>query len=156
MPPKLKNHAAGVGSDWACKAIPGEAKRWAYSTVSSLKNSVADQILTPDALARAQSSYHKKRNLEKLEHASTLQDVVFQENGAGGLMNFGNPNDDKASILTVDRLRKFNDINGYEHGPAADIEGGEDQEAVDEQRDRVDDLASSPNKNRGGRKYFNG
>ena len=71
-------------------------------------------------------------------------------------MNFGNPYDDKASILTVDRLRKFNDINGYEHGPAADIEGGEDQEAVDEQRDRVDDLASSPNKNRGGRKYFNG
>jgi hypothetical protein len=45
---------------------------------------------------------------------------------SAGALNFGNPNDDKASILTVDRLRKFNDINGYEHGPAAEPEIGEE------------------------------
>lgn len=158
MPPKQKNHAAGVSSDWACKPIPGESKRWAYSTVSSFKNDAASQILTPDALARAQSSYHKKRNLDKLDHSNTLNDNYHQDTGsnAGGLFNYGNPNDDKASILTVDRLRKFNDINGYEHGPAAEMEGGDDQEAADEQRDMVDELAFSPSKNKGGRKYFNG
>ena len=137
LPPKQKNHAAGVSSDWACKPIPGEAKRWAYSTVSSFKNVAANQILSPDALDRAQSSYHKKRNLDKIEHANTYQDVVTHEQSAsqvGSFLNFGNPNDDKASILTVDRLRKFNDINGYEHGPAADM-AADDQDAADENRD---------------------
>ena len=74
----------------------------------------------------------------------------------GGFMNFGNPNDDKASILTVDRLRKFNDINGYEHGPAADVPAADDQDAADEQRDQVNDLVATPLKNKGGRKYLNG
>jgi len=154
LPPKQKNHAAGVGSDWACKPIPGEAKRWAYSTVSSFKNVAESQILTPDALARAQSSYHKKRNLDKIDHFSTTQENIA--NGDGGLMNFGNPNDDKASILTVDRLRKFNDINGYEHGPAAEAEGaGAAEDNEEENRDKVEELAT-PMRAKGGRKYLNG
>ncbi len=71
-------------------------------------------------------------------------------------LNLGGPNDDKASILTVDKLRKFNDINGYEHGPAAENPGEEDQEAADEQRDQVGELANgTPAKNKGG-KYLNG
>jgi hypothetical protein len=68
-------------------------------------------------------------------------------------MNFGNPNDDKASILTVDRLRKFNDINGYEHGPAAEAEGAA-EENEEENRDKVEDLAT-PLKSKG-RKFLNG
>lgn len=73
-------------------------------------------------------------------------------------LNLGGPNDDKASILTVDKLRKFNDIFGYEHGPAAEgfAEGDEDQEAAYEQRDKVGDLAhGTPAKGKGG-KYLNG
>ena len=110
--------------------------------------------MTPDALARAQSSYHKKRNLDKIDHFSTTQENIA--NGDGGLMNFGNPNDDKASILTVDRLRKFNDINGYEHGPAAEAEGaGAAEENEEENRDKVEELAT-PMRAKGGRKYLNG
>jgi hypothetical protein len=120
--------------------------------VSSFKNVGESQILTPDALARAQSSYHKKRNLDKLDHFSNTQENIAT--GDGGLMNFGNPNDDKASILTVDRLRKFNDINGYEHGPAAEPEGA-GEEHDEENRDKVEELAT-PLKAKGGRKYLNG
>jgi hypothetical protein len=112
------------------------------------------QILTPDALARAQSSYHKKRNLEKIDHFSNTQENIATGDGAG-LMNFGNPNDDKASILTVDRLRKFNDINGYEHGPAAEAEGAAGEDHDEENRDKVEELAT-PLKTKGGRKYLNG
>jgi hypothetical protein len=43
--------------------------------------------------------------------------------------NFGGPQDDRASTLTRDKLRKFNDINGFEHGPAGEAE---EQEAYDE------------------------
>ena len=68
-------------------------------------------------------------------------------------MNIGNANDDKASILTVDRLRKFNDINGYEHGPAAEAEGA-GEEHDEENRDKVEELAT-PIKGKG-RKYLNG
>jgi len=120
--------------------------------VSSFKNVGESQILTPDALARAQSSYHKKRNLDKLDHFSNTQENIA--NNEGGLMNFGNPNDDKASILTVDRLRKFNDINGYEHGPAAEPEGA-GEENDEENRDKVEELAT-PMRAKGGRKYLNG
>ena len=29
--------------------------------------------------------------------------------------------DDKESVITQDKLKKFNEINGYEHGPAIDV-----------------------------------
>lgn len=47
----------------------------------------------------------------------------------------------------MDRLRKFNDINGYEHGPAAEPE---EQEALDEAKDQVVDL-SPPKPSKAGR-----
>ena len=50
--------------------------------------------------------------------------------------------------MTRDRLRKFNDINGYEHGPAATGEY-EDAEALDEAKDQVVDLLASPTKGKG-------
>jgi len=33
-------------------------------------------------------------------------------------VSYLNNNDDKASIITQDRLKKFNEIYGYENGPA--------------------------------------
>jgi hypothetical protein len=48
--------------------------------------------------------------------------------------------------LTTDKLRKFNDINGFEHGPSGEAE---DQDAWDEAKDQVVDLPGSPTK--GGR-----
>ncbi len=56
----------------------------------------------------------------------------------GNVPNLGTPNDDKASILTHDKLKKFNDINGSEHGPEIEIES--------ENRDQVNELAASPSK----------
>jgi hypothetical protein len=50
--------------------------------------------------------------------------------------------------LTRDKLRKFNDINGYEHGPAA-TGGQEDPDALDEAKDQVVDLLASPTKGKG-------
>jgi hypothetical protein len=42
--------------------------------------------------------------------------------------------DDKASIITQDKLKKFNEIYGFENGPAVqdDQEEDEDNEAMDE------------------------
>ena len=54
--------------------------------------------------------------------------------------------DEKASVITQDRLKKFNEIYGFEHGPAVD--GNEDQNNEDEEGEfgeRVGDLLSNPN-----------
>lgn len=57
--------------------------------------------------------------------------------------------DEKASIITQDKLKKFNEIYGYEHGPATenqDEEEGMDGDQVsnpnegEEQRDEVHSL----------------
>lgn len=57
---------------------------------------------------------------------------------------------DKASVITTDKLKKFNEIYGFEHGPA--VEGDNEEEEVgvdedmsnpnegDEQRDEVHSL----------------
>ena len=65
----------------------------------------------------------------------------------GDATNFAGNQDDRASTLTMDRLRKFNDINGYEHGPAAGAQ--DDQDAQDEAKDQVGDLLRSPSKANG-------
>ena len=44
----------------------------------------------------------------------------------GKNMNLGDQQDDKASVITQDKLKKFNEIYGYENGPA--FEGEEDEE----------------------------
>lgn len=55
-------------------------------------------------------------------------------------------NDDKASIITQDRLRKFNEIYGYEHGPAAMQlgEGNEEEENAEQDQQPIDEQ-SNPN-----------
>lgn len=45
--------------------------------------------------------------------------------------NVGGPQDDKASTITTAKLKRFNDINGYEHGPATRFTE-EDEEAQDQ------------------------
>ncbi len=68
--------------------------------------------------------------------------------------------DDKVSIITQDRLKKFNEIYGYENGPAVLEETGEEDDQfnegdqgmnpdgnLDETRDEVKSLNES---------YFNG
>lgn len=55
--------------------------------------------------------------------------------------------DDKASVITTDKLKKFNEIYGFENGPALDDQQQDDEdEGVsnpnegDEQRDEVHSL----------------
>ena len=107
-----------------------------------MKASAAAQLLKPEDLARAQSGYAKRRN-------NAAETTNSQTGGAGA--GVGGPQDDKISILTMDRLRKFNDINGYEHGPAANAEqeGAQQQQPeldYEEAKDLVNDLIASPSK----------
>ena len=44
---------------------------------------------------------------------------------------------DRASIITQDRLKKFNEINGYENGPAT--------EELEQEEDEIQDEQSNPN-----------
>lgn len=41
-------------------------------------------------------------------------------------LNLENDRDDKTSVITQDKLKKFNEIYGYEHGPA--VEGAQDED----------------------------
>lgn len=60
---------------------------------------------------------------------------------------------DKASVITTDKLRKFNEIYGFEHGPAIDGENEEEEAGFDEdvsnpnegdeQRDEVHSLGQA-------------
>ncbi len=51
--------------------------------------------------------------------------------------------DERASVITQDRLKKFNEIYGYENGPAVDHENEEDEEG--EGFNHEDELLSNPN-----------
>jgi hypothetical protein len=90
-----------------------------------------------DSMQRARTSYVKKRlfgrNFDSVSSASQI--APSQPD------NFANPNDDKASIITLGRLRKFNDINGYENGPAVNLDPDEGE--AEEQMDTVLSLAAS-------------
>jgi hypothetical protein len=121
LPPKLKNHAAGQTSDWAGTPIPGQVKHWAYQTTGSIKSGAAAQLQNPEDFPRVGSGYAKKRAVG--DTGSVSRDAFPK------IDNFGGPQDDRASTLTRDKLRKFNDINGFEHGPAGEAE---EQEAYDE------------------------
>ena len=39
----------------------------------------------------------------------------------GQNLNIGDQ-DDKASVITQDKLKKFNEIYGFEHGPAVEVD----------------------------------
>jgi hypothetical protein len=121
LPPKLKNHAAGQASDWAGTPIPGQVKHWAYQTTGSIKSGAAAQLQNPEDFPRVGSGYAKKRAVG--DTGSVYRDAFPK------IDNFGGPQDDRASTMTRDKFRKFNDINGFEHGPAGEAE---EQEAYDE------------------------
>ena len=63
LPPRLKNHAAGVPSDWACTPIAGQVKNWVYQTTNSFKTSAEAQLLKNEDIARAASGYAKRRTI---------------------------------------------------------------------------------------------
>lgn len=86
-----------------------------------------------ESMARARTSYVKKRlfgrNFDSVSSASQI--------GHNQPINFASPADDKASIITLGRLKEFNNINGYENGPATDAvqQIADEAEEVDEQKD---------------------
>lgn len=76
---------------------------------------------------RAQSSYVKKRIFDKINDMNEQQFDSVSQN-----MNL-EEKDDKESVITQDKLKKFNEINGYENGPAIE----------QEEEDEVHELASN-------------
>ena len=74
-----------------------------------------------------------EQDLEKIGHDLNIED-----------------RDDKASVITQDKLKKFNEIYGFEGGPAVEDQQ-EDEEEVsnpnegDEQRDEVHSLGQNQN-----------
>jgi hypothetical protein len=61
---------------------------------------------------RAQSSYFKKRIIDKINMMDDRELEKMNKN-----LNV-EEKDDKASVITQDRLKKFNEIYGFESGPA--------------------------------------
>ena len=86
------------------------------------------------------SSYIKRRNVDPLNPTAAFSQTqelpVIAEKTAGH--NIGGPSDDKASIITTAKLKKFNDIFGYDHGPAT--KPADDEEDQEEAQDRVNEM----------------
>ena len=79
----------------------------AMSTVSKAQKSIdLKSVIT----GRAQSSYHKKRKILDSGYGTDMQKNLNIEE-----------NNDKMSVITTDKLKKFNEIYGYENGPAVDV-----------------------------------
>ncbi len=81
--------------------------------------------------SRAQSAYYKKRIIDQVQGMSDEQLDKMRNNLN---MEVDDPNEDKMSVITEDKLKKFNEIYGYEHR----------DEEEEEEADKVDDL-SNPN-----------
>ena len=84
---------------------------------------------------RAQSSYFKKRIIDQINMMDDRQLENMSKN-----LNI-EEKDEKASVITQDRLRKFNEIYGFEHGPAT----GDEEQNEEEEQDKPADLLSNPN-----------
>jgi hypothetical protein len=82
---------------------------------------------------------HLDRQPEAYDSVSQSKDAFLRASLEGGAPNLGAPGDDRASTITTDKLKRFNDIYGYEHGPAIRVEQDEadqnEQLLVDEQND---------------------
>lgn len=73
----------------------------------------------------------------------------------GANFNIGDKADDQASVITQDKLKQFNEIYGFDNGPAVAGEGeGEDQELLDDEQsnpnegdERKDEVHSLRSKN---------
>lgn len=70
--------------------------------------------------SRAQSSYFKKRIIDKI---NMMDDKDLEKMGKN--LNL-EEKDEKASVITQDKLKQFNEIYGYDNGPA--VEGDEEEE----------------------------
>ena len=110
-------------------AHTGVTGRSRPQTASIMKRKILDRINQLD-----------ERQLEQME-----KDLEFKTDDIKAYANGSISNEDKASIITQDRLKKFNEIYGYENGPATRIEEGqEDGEEMDQQELGIDDQ-SNPN-----------
>lgn len=80
----------------------------------------------------------KRKILERInqvdekELAKIMKETQDNNNGAAAAESVKaqtiNNDVDRASIITQDRLKKFNEINGYENGPATEeLEQDEDE-----------------------------
>ncbi len=84
----------------------------------------------------------KRKILERInqvdekELAKIMKETQDNNNGAAAAESVKaqtiNNDVDRASIITQDRLKKFNEINGYENGPATEELEQEEDEIQDE------------------------
>jgi hypothetical protein len=65
-----------------------------------------------------------EKQLEQIEKELDVKPDDIKAYANGSISN-----DDRASIITQDRLKKFNEIYGYENGPATRIEEGNEEDA---------------------------
>lgn len=75
-----------------------------------------------------------EKQLEQMEKELEVKTDDIKAYANGSISN-----EDKASIITQDRLKKFNEIYGYENGPATRIEDGQDEGEELDQELGVDD-----------------
>ena len=123
----------------------GQKKDEALSAYSRAPPSVSKSVMggaapQSETGGRAQSSYFKKRILDKINMMDETELEKMSKNLAV------DDKDERASVITQDRLKKFNEIYDYEHGPA--VLNNEDQNQEDEEGEfgeRVGDLLSNPN-----------
>ena len=88
----------------------GVSGRSRPQTASMMKRKILERINQLD-----------EKQLEQIE-----KDLDVKTDEIKAFANGSISNDDKASIITQDRLKKFNEIYGYENGPATRIEDGLD------------------------------
>jgi len=74
--------------------------------------------------------------VDEKELAKIMKETQDNNNGAAAAESVKaqtiNNDVDRASIITQDRLKKFNEINGYENGPATEELEQEEDEIQDE------------------------
>jgi hypothetical protein len=91
------------------------------STIGRGENKNQQEVLNKaETQSRAQSSYFKKRILDKINQMDD-NDLLQR---IGHDLNIEEGKDaDKASVITTDKLRKFNEIYGFDNGPAVEGDG---------------------------------
>lgn len=103
------------------------ATRSRPQTASMMKRKILERINQLD-----------DKQLEQIEKELDVKGDDIRAYANGSISN-----EDKASIITQDRLKKFNEIYGYENGPATRLEDG--IEDVDEDNVYGVDDQSNPN-----------
>jgi hypothetical protein len=109
-------------------AHTGASGRSRPQTASMMKRKILDRINQLD-----------EKQLEQMEKELEVKTDDIKAYANGSISN-----EDKASIITQDRLKKFNEIYGYENGPATRIDEGQEEGEEFDQELGVDDQ-SNPN-----------